>query len=489
MKTTAERIQDLDDLLMMKNVQASTIDILMTSSWPKSIHNLSSAAVPADIILASDGGSQLVTDLVLNLKPRYHFAASPKDLKPESSSPGIYFERQPYRNHVMLQEANKPVTRFISLASVPGPDGPKKGPKWLYAFNIKPASDLLSHDKESNKFATDGTKNVGKKELCNQPEDTTQPPFALSIRRDKKSDDRNVQFFYSNENPEESGRGRRGRGRGGHDRGQGEGDRRRRFEENESGDAHQDKRRRNSPAFDTSQCWFCFSSPSVDKSLVVSIGDHAYLATAKGGLVPDHLLILPIEHIRSSLESPNQMLIDEINKFKTALSNYFRSKDKIVAFFERNFKSNHMQIQVVPMPKECLQDNQGKLNQEMLSLTIKQLISENDLDCEQLTDEEQLSDVINPGVPFFYFEITEIKIKLLIRIEIKNRKEGDNEEKRQLFPLQLGRVILAQVMGLDDESIVDWKSVASKLDSEQESKRTAEFRTNFEPFDFTIDPN
>lgn len=47
-------------------------------------------------------------------------------------------------------------------------------------------------------------------------------------------------------------------------------------------------------------CWFCLASPEVEKHLVVSVGNHAYLALAKGGLVSEHLLILPITHFQST---------------------------------------------------------------------------------------------------------------------------------------------------------------------------------------------
>lgn len=47
-------------------------------------------------------------------------------------------------------------------------------------------------------------------------------------------------------------------------------------------------------------CWFCLASPEVEKHLVVSVGTYAYLALAKGGLVSEHLLILPITHFQST---------------------------------------------------------------------------------------------------------------------------------------------------------------------------------------------
>lgn len=42
------------------------------------------------------------------------------------------------------------------------------------------------------------------------------------------------------------------------------------------------KPKRQRVLMDQSTCWFCLSSPKVEKHLVVAVGDHAYLALAKG---------------------------------------------------------------------------------------------------------------------------------------------------------------------------------------------------------------
>lgn len=42
------------------------------------------------------------------------------------------------------------------------------------------------------------------------------------------------------------------------------------------------KRRREKPTFDQSKCWFCLASPSVEKHLVITVGETVYLALAKG---------------------------------------------------------------------------------------------------------------------------------------------------------------------------------------------------------------
>ena len=49
-------------------------------------------------------------------------------------------------------------------------------------------------------------------------------------------------------------------------------------------------------------CWFCFSNPRLAKHLIVSIATKTYLALPqKGALASDHCMILPVEHLLSTL--------------------------------------------------------------------------------------------------------------------------------------------------------------------------------------------
>ncbi|XP_064385471.1 CWF19-like protein 1 [Halichondria panicea] len=97
-------------------------------------------------------------------------------------------------------------------------------------------------------------------------------------------------------------------------------------------------------------CWFCLGGKEVEKHLVVSIGDHTYLALFKGGMVPEHVLVLPIGHYAASTDAPPEVL-EELGKFKSALRKYFNSKDQSCVIFERNYKSQHLQLQVIPVTK------------------------------------------------------------------------------------------------------------------------------------------
>lgn len=82
---------------------SGTPDILITTSAPQNISNLSSKRF--------DGGSPAIATLVQKISPRYHFAAE-----------GVFYEREPYEN-------GNGYTRFLSLGNV-------KGDKWFYAFKI-----------------------------------------------------------------------------------------------------------------------------------------------------------------------------------------------------------------------------------------------------------------------------------------------------------------------------------------------------------------
>ncbi|XP_076341454.1 CWF19-like protein 1 [Tachypleus tridentatus] len=243
-----------------------------------------------------DVGSELVSQLCFYARPRYHFAGLH----------GIYYERLPYRNHKVLAELARHPTRFISLANV----GNVQKDKWLYAFSITPMSAM------------------DKINLVKQPLDVTECPFKFS-KEDLSTSEKPTQQFFYDLKTETGGQKKTSR------------------ERNED-----QKTKKPRQTFQPQgPCWFCLSSSEVEKHLVVSVGDHNYLALAKGGLTPDHVLILSIGHYQSSVML-EETALEEIQKFKEALKKYYKSRKKSVVFFERNFKSSHLQIQVVPVPSK-----------------------------------------------------------------------------------------------------------------------------------------
>lgn len=165
-------------------------------------------------------------------------------------------------------------------------------------------------------------------ELMQQTTDETRCPYTFDMLRNIAKKEDNVQYFY-NINVEDEGKRRN--------------------------DDRHPNRKRQKVEFDQNKCWFCLSSPEVEKHLVISVGDSVYLALAKGGLVDEHLLIIPTEHHQCTLSLPGNVT-GEINKFKSALVKYFKEEDKVPIFFERNFKTSHCQINVIPIPEKATRE-------------------------------------------------------------------------------------------------------------------------------------
>ncbi|XP_075215948.1 CWF19-like protein 1 isoform X2 [Lycorma delicatula] len=267
------------------------VDFLLTSSWPKDITRLD----PKPIDNAPPG-SPLLSWLSVQLKPRYHVCGLE----------GLYYERPPYRNLDTRGDNSVHCSRFIALAPV----GNKENKKWLLALSVSPIDKMKTT------------------ELYQPTTDQTAIPYcgsALSARCND-SDEPTAQYFYdmSSTSPH-TGTKRR------HDGSY--------------------KKSREKPVFDQDKCWFCLASPEVEKHLVISVGTEVYLALAKGGLVNDHLLILTVGHYQSTSCLPEN-ISDEIEQFKTVLRKYYSSKNKVPIFFERNYKTSHLQIQVVPVPND-----------------------------------------------------------------------------------------------------------------------------------------
>lgn len=197
-------------------------------------------------------------------------------------------------------------TRFIALAPVM--NAHKR--KWLYALNLTPVDRTRLSD------------------LIMKTTDETQSPYPKSLLfSDPASQNQSrTQFFYDMDSKDSSEKRSR---------------------------HHKNSNKRPRREIDQSKCWFCLSSPDVSKHLVISVGTEIYLALAKGGLVDDHFLILPITHHQSLSILPKNVK-DEMDLYKKAVTKYYESTDRLPVFFERNYKTAHCQLQAVPVHKNLV---------------------------------------------------------------------------------------------------------------------------------------
>lgn len=290
------------------------VDILMSSQWPSDVTRYD----PNEPKL-NYKESKLIAWLAAQIKPRYHC----------SGLEGIHYERPPYRytnylfiptfpeNNILLifvfrnngtsGDSLEISSRFVALGRV----GNTEKNKWIYALNVTPVDRTRLMD------------------LATKTTDETQspyPPWTLNSSPsgvDTRADTRGVQFFYDMESNE---------------------NKKRQFNANRSA------KRPKKMEFDQAKCWFCLSSPDVSKHLVISVGNEAYIALAKGGLVEDHFLILPISHYQS-LSTVPESVEKEIEANKKAVARYYSGTGRVPVFFERNYKSSHCQLQAVPVPE------------------------------------------------------------------------------------------------------------------------------------------
>lgn len=434
--------KDLDSLVMScQNSSSSTIiDILLTNEAPKKIlEHLDNCddSIQKELDRFS---SVKISQLCKSLHPRYHFFGGTD----------LFYERPPYRNHRVLSEQCRNVTRFISMANV----GNTKKMKWLYAFNIVPGQKLLS------------------KELSHQPDGATEFPFRALLEQQQQQDQleeshsNQYRFDLSTNNRHQQQQSRNNQRNFPQNNRNGDGNS---IDQNHRKRKHQEDGRNK---IDIKNCWFCLASPSVDKSLIISIGDHSYLALAKGGLTEEHLIILPIEHIRSTVEIESQELRDEIERFKKSLVKFYEQLEMIPVFFERNFRSAHFHIQVIGLPKEKV-------------LSFRTAVDEifKRYEYNEISLNENIEDVIPKGIPYFYMELYD-HYKFFVRINTK----------KEFFPIQIGRELMAHKLLLNCPERINWKSCSSSSSTssasnessmnEEESTRT--IRASFKPYDFTI---
>lgn len=94
------------------------------------------------------------------------------------------------------------------------------------------------------------------------------------------------------------------------------------------------------------ECWFCLSSPNVESHLIISVGGNLYCALAKGPLVDDHVLLIPVEHSPSTLSLPPDCQRD-LNRYQSSLRKYCKTQRKELIFFELISKrGTHANLQV-----------------------------------------------------------------------------------------------------------------------------------------------
>nr|XP_007154656.1 hypothetical protein PHAVU_003G136700g [Phaseolus vulgaris]ESW26650.1 hypothetical protein PHAVU_003G136700g [Phaseolus vulgaris] len=415
------------------------------------------------------GSDSTISELVQEIKPRYHIAGTK----------GIYYAREPYTNVDAVH-----ITRFIGLASV----GNRDKQKFIHAISPTPASTMSSTE-IATKTTTTTLSPYTFVEKITAPMDSTKRSndsvsdsqywrYDVSQKRQKyetgQTDKMCFKFVSSGSCPhgekchfrhdidarEQCRRGvcfdflNKGKCERGPDCN---------FKHNllDEGDRHPSRR----PGSGRSkECWFCLSSPNVETHLIVSIGEIYYLALAKGPLVEDHALILPVEHMPSTLSMSSESEI-ELSRFQSSLKSYCRSQEKEVIFFEwASIRGTHANLQAIPIPssKAVMVENVFNLAAQKLGFEFVAKTFDSISDGRKF-----LKTQIHGGSSLFYAQVPGGTI-LLHHVE-------ENEK----FPAQFGREVMAGLLNMADNA--DWRN--HKHSKDEEMKIVENFKSRFQEYD------
>ncbi|KAJ3270312.1 hypothetical protein HDV01_000377 [Terramyces sp. JEL0728] len=380
--TTAQQVSiayvthpSLDALEYFK--QKSKVDVLISLDWPANITKRSEKG--ADLAYKS---SEILSAIAMLLQPQYHFASG-----------NTFFEREPY-------EYEKCYTRFIGLAAF----GNAEKAKWFYAVNVEPGKNSATgatlcpfpatKEADSGFFFTDKNKMPPKGYVCKicQKEGHYINDCPNKETKKRKLRDGYICKICNNEGTKKIKR-------------------------------------------DSSKCWFCLSNPEIESHLIISIINDTYVTLAKGGIVENHLLIVPIAHLPHSKDISD--IESEIKMIEAKVQEIEGKKDNVLVKFEvyGGHSMHHLHINLVPIP-DALQD--------LLYPTIKQEAEQEGL---------RVLDEIPEG-PF-------LKMSLVGQESIIiGAAEGVP------FNNNIGRYIIANLLGNMD--LIDWKRCVLEQDQENE---------------------
>ncbi|KAF4467636.1 hypothetical protein FALBO_5485 [Fusarium albosuccineum] len=398
----------------------------------------------ADILLTSMWPAGVWTGSQVALDPAQQASISVSDpiaelcaaLKPRyhlcASPEGFFYEREPFMYPVEKDADVPTITRFISMA----PYGNEAKAKALYAFTLHKADASI-------------------------PVGVTGSPFNKPKKRAQKDDS------YSRYGRDDEDGGYRGRHK---------------------------KRRRQSPPPGPDRCYFCLSNPNLASHMCCSIGDEAYVSTAKGPLptsstfaeqglsFPGHFIIIPLPHnptIQSigPVSNPEDEAVKtykEMTRFREAIQAMIASKSSnklgAVTWEISRERNVHLIWQLLPLPADLIQKGLAEAafkveaeNQSYPAFTAR------DLTLEQQAES---------GGDFFRVWLwaddgeDRIKGKTLVMPLPSDMR----------FDLQFGRRVVAKLLGLEDRNF--WQDCGQTV--EEETKDVEAFREAFKEWDFTL---
>ncbi|KAJ3300710.1 hypothetical protein HK104_007611 [Borealophlyctis nickersoniae] len=216
------------------------------------------------------------------------------------------------------------------------------------------------------------------------------------------------------------------------------------------------------------KCSYCFQDDKGPRAQAVSLGTRAYLALPDVvDMVPGHCLIVPTQHVLTTLECDDDVW-DEIRNFQKCLIKMFAEENKGVLFMEQviNFKwQKHTVIECIPVPMESWEDAPAYFKEAILAAD------------EEWTQHRKLIDTGKNG-----FRRSMVKNLPYFHVWFDpNRGMGHVIEDDKSWQEWFGREVIGSMLELPPDK---WRR-PRKIDSNSRGIRMKEFVSKWKPYDWT----
>ncbi len=358
-----------------------------------------------------------------------------------SVSPGDFFYEREAFFHPLKDKPSIDLTRFISLASLGNPAKAKA----MYAFSLSTET------------------------ITSIPPAATATPFPSSILKKRPAASGDTYSRFSAQ--DDGGNYRRKR-----------------------------SRRERSPPPGTDRCFFCLSNQSLPTHMVCSIGNDAYIATAKGPLpvpstfinegldFPGHMIIIPLTHgptmTDAAMEGEAAKTYKEMTQFRESLQAMVSSQSRCklggVTWEINRSRNIHTHWQFLPVRSAMVTRGLVEAafrveaeNSKLPKLEVKDFGTADEIEGDyfRVWIWASVEDEGGGGPEAAPAEDKIVGKSLVMRFD-------DNVR----FDLQYARKVMAKLMGLENRII--WQDC---VQSEEEEKADVEaFRKAFTEWDFTL---
>lgn len=221
-------------------------------------------------------------------------------------------------------------------------------------------------------------------------------------------------------------------------------------------------------------CWFCLVNPKVEKHMIVSATTEVYIATARGPILPTHVMVLPVKHAPCYAACPLELQA-AIQVHIAAIRKMCANAGQECFVWERWIPmsvsaANHMQIQILPIDV-----SRAGAAREALEETTKRYLPGASL--KRLASHAQVAEYVNDdsATPYVYFEVpgdNSAKGRLVERYLYAGTIGGPR------IPINFCRQAACTLLGCDEK--VDWRQCQEDRDTEREL--ASSFRELFKPF-------